>query len=131
MRDVEETRRVCTALHELGVRIAIDDFGTGFSSLASLKHLPIDIVKIDRAFVSGVINNPHDAAIAEAIMAICRSFGFASLAEGAETPEQIAWLRETACGQVQGFGICQPLPIDEFRAWMAARDAGETLTGSA
>jgi diguanylate cyclase (GGDEF)-like protein len=118
MRDVEATRRVCRALRRLNVKIAIDDFGTGYSSLSSLKRLPVDVVKIDRSFVSGVLDDPHDGAITEAIIGIAERFGFASLAEGAETPEELAWLRERGCGYVQGYAICHPIPLDAFKKWL-------------
>ena len=94
MRDVEATRHVCRALRRLNVRIAIDDFGTGYSSLSSLKQLPVDIVKIDRSFVSGVTNDPHDATIADTIISIAARFGFESLAEGVEELGEIDWLRQ-------------------------------------
>ncbi len=123
MRDVESTRRVCRALRRLNVTIAIDDFGTGYSSLSSLKRLPVDVVKIDRSFISGVIDDPHDGAITEAIIGIADRFGFASLAEGAESDAEIAWLRERGCRYVQGYAIARPLPLAAFTTWMAARDA--------
>lgn len=118
MRDVEATRRVCRALRRLDVRIAIDDFGTGYSSLSSLKRLPVDIVKIDQSFVSGVLNDPHDETIAETIISISNRFGFDSLGEGAEQEGEIAWLREHGCRYVQGFGICRPIAFDAFKAWL-------------
>jgi len=118
MRDVEATRRVCRALRRLNVKIAIDDFGTGYSSLSSLKRLPVDVVKIDRSFVSGVLNDPHDGAITEAIIGIAERFGFASLAEGAEVPEEIAWLRDRSCDYVQGYAICHPIALDAFKRWL-------------
>ena len=123
MRDVEATRHVCRALRRLNVRVAIDDFGTGYSSLSSLKRLPVDIVKIDRSFVSGVLTDVHDQTIAETIFSIARRFGFDSLAEGAERPDEVAWLREHECSYVQGFAICNPLPIDDFKAWLRRRPA--------
>ena len=122
MRDVEATRQVCRALHRLNVRVAIDDFGTGYSSLSSLKRLPVDIVKIDRTFVSGVLSDPHDETIAETIIAIAERFGFDSLAEGAERPEEIEWFRNHACRFVQGYAVCHPLPLPEFKAWLSDRD---------
>jgi diguanylate cyclase (GGDEF)-like protein len=121
MRDVEATRRVCRALRRLGVQIAIDDFGTGYSSLSFLKRLPIDIVKIDRSFISGLMSDPHDQAIAETIISIAERFGFKSLAEGVEQPEELAWLRQRSCGYAQGFAICHPLPLEAFTSWLAAR----------
>jgi diguanylate cyclase (GGDEF)-like protein len=121
MRDVEATRRVCRALRKLDVRIAIDDFGTGYSSLSSLKRLPVDIVKIDRSFVSGLLTDPNDEAIAETIISIADRFGFESLGEGAEQPGEIDWLRHHACRYVQGYAVCHPLPLEEFQGWLAAR----------
>ena len=127
MRDIDATRRVCHALRALGVRIAIDDFGTGYSSLSSLKQLPVDIVKVDRSFVAGVLTDPHDATIAETIIQITERFGFESLAEGAEEPEQIDWLRRHACRYVQGYAISYPLPLDAFRAWLLAHESASAL----
>lgn len=121
MRDVEATRRVCRALRRLNVQVAIDDFGTGYSSLSVLKRLPIDIVKIDRSFISGVLNDPHDETIAETIISISKRFGFKSLAEGAEHVEEIEWLRNRSCHYVQGYAVCHPLPIGEFKSWLANR----------
>ena len=121
MRDVEATRRVCRALRKLNVRVAIDDFGTGYSSLSFLKRLPVDIVKIDRSFISGVLSDPHDETIAETIISISERFGFESLAEGAEQDAEIDWLRKRSCNYVQGFAICHPLPMEEFKSWLNAR----------
>jgi diguanylate cyclase (GGDEF)-like protein len=123
MRDVEATRRVCRALRKLNVQIAIDDFGTGYSSLSFLKRLPVDIVKIDRSFISGLLSDPHDETIAETIISITERFGFESLAEGVEQPAEIDWLRARACRYVQGYAICHPLPIEEFKSWLTARVA--------
>ena len=122
MRDVEATRVVCRALRRLNVRVAIDDFGTGYSSLSSLKRLPVDIVKIDRSFISGVLNDPHDEAIADTIISIAARFGFESLAEGVEQLGEIGWLRQRPCRYMQGYAICRPLPIDAFKAWLAEHD---------
>ena len=121
MRDVEATRRVCRALRRLNVRIAIDDFGTGYSSLSSLKLLPVDIVKIDRSFIAGVLSDKHDATITETIISIAEHFGFESLAEGAERPEEIEWLRQHDCGYVQGYAISHPLPLEDFKTWLNER----------
>jgi EAL domain-containing protein (putative c-di-GMP-specific phosphodiesterase class I) len=118
MRDDTSTRRVLRAMRRLNVRTAIDDFGMGYSSLSSLKQLPVDIVKIDRSFVSGLTNNKDDAAMAETIISIAEHFGFESLGEGAETPAEIEWLRRHSVRYVQGYGICHPLPYAAFQAWL-------------
>jgi EAL domain-containing protein (putative c-di-GMP-specific phosphodiesterase class I) len=129
MRDVESTRRVCRALRRLDVCVAIDDFGTGYSSLSSLKRLPVDIVKIDQSFVSGLLHDPQDATIAETIVSISKNFGFESLAEGVEDIRQIEWLRARSCRYVQGFAICRPLPLDAFKAWLSERPHSSLVGG--
>jgi diguanylate cyclase (GGDEF)-like protein len=126
MRDIEATRLVCRALRRLNVHVAIDDFGTGYSSLSSLKRLPVDILKIDRSFISGLLNDAHDEAITETILSIAEHFGFAALAEGVEQPEEIAWLLRHACRYVQGFAVAHPLPLAEFTAWLDERDGMTT-----
>jgi sensor c-di-GMP phosphodiesterase-like protein len=123
MRDVESTRRVCRALRRLNVKVAIDDFGTGYSSLSSLKQLPVDIVKIDRSFVSGVLSDPHDEAIAETIISISQHFGFESLAEGVEREGELAWLRARGCRYAQGFAMSPALPLDRFKRWVSEWNA--------
>jgi diguanylate cyclase (GGDEF)-like protein len=119
MRSVRATSRVCRALRKLGVHVAIDDFGVGYSSLSSLKSLPFDVLKIDRSFVSGLMTDDHDAAIARTIISIADHFGFASVGEGAETPGEIEWLWKNGCRYAQGYGIARPMPIDAFNTWLA------------
>lgn len=118
MRDFEATRTVCLAVRELGVRVALDDFGTGYSSLSSLKRLPIDVVKIDRSFISEILNDRHDEAIVETIIQMTRLFECDVLAEGVETEGELDWLRRRSCKFVQGYFIARPLPFDAFTAWM-------------
>jgi EAL domain-containing protein (putative c-di-GMP-specific phosphodiesterase class I) len=129
MRDVDSTRHVCRALRRLNVRVAIDDFGTGYSSLSSLKRLPVDIVKIDRTFVAGILSDRHDATITETIIAIADHFGFETLAEGTEEAEELAWLGARGCRYAQGYHICRPIPLDDFKAWLVERDAQPTPAG--
>jgi len=121
MRDVEATRRVCRALHRLGVKIAIDDFGVAYSSLASLKRLPVDIVKIDRIFVTGSSHDERNASIAETIMTIAERFGFATVAEGVEDQADLDWVRHTPCLVAQGFFYGRPQPLAAFEAWLDER----------
>ena len=100
-------------LKTLGVKIAIDDFGTGYSSLNSLKHLPIDMLKIDRTFIHGLPLDPDDSSITSAIIAMGHKLGMDVIAEGVETVEQLRFLRQHRCDYVQGFLFFPPLPADE------------------
>ena len=94
MHNAERAVRMLTAIKELGVRLAIDDFGTGYSSLAHLKRFPIDTLKVDRSFIREVPNDAEDSAIAEAIIAMGKTLSLTVVAEGVETPEQQAFLRD-------------------------------------
>ena len=99
-----------------GVHVALDDFGTGYSSLAHLKRLPIDVVKIDRAFVSGLPGDRFDVAIVDAVLSIASNFGFETLAEGIELESQAAFLRAQGCALGQGFLFGHPIPAAEFES---------------
>ncbi len=113
MQDTDFSIATLRALREMGVEISIDDFGTGHSSLSYLKRLPINAVKIDQSFVRDIAFDPDDAAIASAIIAMARHLGLSVIAEGVETDEQLAILREQQCSQFQGYLYSRPLPPDE------------------
>jgi diguanylate cyclase (GGDEF)-like protein len=120
MQNVAETLAVMEALRSAGIQVALDDFGTGYSSLAHLKRLPIDVVKIDRAFITGLPADRFDVAIVDAVLSIARSFGFETLAEGIELDAQAAFLQSAGCALGQGFLFARPLPADEFDALLKA-----------
>ena len=114
MRDIGEAMAMLESLKRLGVSIAIDDFGTGYSSLNYLKQLPIDVLKIDRCFVDGLPQGEQDGQITRAIIAMSHSLNLSVIAEGVETPEQLMFLREHGCDEVQGFFLGRPLPASEL-----------------
>ncbi|WP_373389570.1 EAL domain-containing protein [Pseudomonas alcaligenes] len=116
MRDVGETLQMLTSLKKLGLCIAVDDFGTGYSSLNYLKQFPIDVLKIDRSFVDGVPGGEQDAQIARAIIAMAHSLNLAVIAEGVETQEQLDFLREHGCDEVQGYLFGKPMAAAQFEA---------------
>jgi len=103
------------ALDRLGVRLSVDDFGTGYSSLAYLKQMPIETLKIDRSFVSGIGEQQGDEAIIRTVIALARSLGLSTVAEGVETETQLDFLRREGCEQVQGFLLSRPLAEAPFR----------------
>jgi EAL domain-containing protein (putative c-di-GMP-specific phosphodiesterase class I) len=95
------------------LRIALDDFGTGYSSLTYLKRFPVDIIKIDQSFVSGVVVDTHDAAIVQSVIDLAHALGLVVVAEGVESIEQLERLRELGCDQAQGFLFSRARPADE------------------
>ncbi len=115
---------VLTQLQELksiGVRLSIDDFGTGDSAIAYLRELPADVLKIDRSYVAGLADNERDAALVSAMIAIGQRLHLTVVAEGVETPEQLAALKKLQCDAFQGFLLSQPVPAEEFVALLAKR----------
>jgi diguanylate cyclase (GGDEF)-like protein/PAS domain S-box-containing protein len=111
-------RQLLNELHALGVRITVDDFGTGYSSLQYLKLLPIQALKIDGRFVAGIPSSPDDVAIVGATLALARGLGLEVVAEGVETSEQYAFLRERGCHRAQGYLIGRPMSAEAFEAVM-------------
>jgi len=107
--DAESTLEVLRRLKELGVRIELDDFGTGYSSLTYLRRFPIDAVKIDRSFVSGLVTSPEDSAIVGAVISMGRSLGLHVIAEGVETSAQAEQLAALGCALAQGFLFARPM----------------------
>jgi len=118
MGDTGDTVFKLLRLKELGVSISVDDFGTGYSSLSYLKHLPIDTIKVDRSFVRDIVNDPDDAAIVDAIIAMAHALKLNVIAEGVETVEQLEFLRLRKCQQVQGYYFARPLDSKQFEAFI-------------
>jgi diguanylate cyclase (GGDEF)-like protein/PAS domain S-box-containing protein len=110
---------ILQALRSLGLTIAIDDFGTGYSSLSYLKRFPVDKLKIDRSFVTDIGLHPDNAAIVRAIINLGRGIGARVNVEGVETEEQLRFMRENGCDEVQGFYYSRPLPPDDFAKLIA------------
>ena len=114
MFNTPETIASLLALRDLGLKISIDDFGTGYSSLAYLSRFPIDKLKIDIAFIREVPHNAQDAAITRTIIELAHSLNLQVIAEGVENCEQLAFLTENGCDQVQGYLLSRPLPTKEL-----------------
>ncbi len=110
MRNVSRAIKVLDAIQSRGIRLAIDDFGTGYSSMSLMKQFPIDTIKIDRSFVRDLPDDTEDRAIAQAIISMGKALGMTVVAEGVETVEQEAFLRDHGCDEMQGFLFCKPLP---------------------
>ncbi len=103
-------------LRDNGVKVAIDDFGTGYSSLSYLQDLPVDVLKIDRSFVSRLNNSNYETSIAASIIALANSLGLSTIAEGVETEEQLEYIQSLGCELIQGYYYSKPVPASELRS---------------
>ena len=113
MNNAEEATRTLNQINASGVRLAMDDFGTGYSSLAYLRRFPLDVLKIDRAFIRNVATDPDDAAIVLAIISLAQSMKLKVVAEGVETEAQLSFLRMRGCDEIQGYYFARPMPVAE------------------
>lgn len=125
MNNVQDNIAKMTALKNKGVYFALDDFGTGFSSLAYLKLLPIEKLKIDRSFVMDVLTDPNNAAIAKTIVTLAQSLGIGVIAEGVETQGQKYFLAQHGCHAYQGYLFSRPLPLPAFEALVRRPDSSQ------
>ncbi|HEY3784579.1 MAG TPA: EAL domain-containing protein [Steroidobacteraceae bacterium] len=126
MQDAEVSVQIMRRLSDLGLRISVDDFGTGYSSLSYLRRLPLDKLKIDRSFIREIVTSRDDAEIVRAIISLAHSLHLKVIAEGVETPEQLAFLRSLACDQYQGYHCSPPLPPVEFLTLLPHRVVDES-----
>jgi diguanylate cyclase (GGDEF)-like protein/PAS domain S-box-containing protein len=119
MANPQEATRTLEFLKSLGLALSIDDFGTGYSSLSYLKRFPLDALKVDRSFVRDITTDANDAAITLAVISMAHSLGLKVIAEGVETSEQLAFLAEHRCDQVQGYYFARPLPGADCSRFLA------------
>jgi EAL domain-containing protein (putative c-di-GMP-specific phosphodiesterase class I) len=118
MRNVEETARRLAAIKELGVRIAIDDFGTGYSSLAHLQRFPVDALKIDRSFITGLTHNDEGETLMHTLVQLGKALSIETFAEGIEEEQELSLLREQDCDSGQGFLFARPLDVAATEAFL-------------
>lgn len=126
MANSQESMEALKALKALGVGLSLDDFGTGFSSLAYLKRMPLDELKIDRSFVTGVPEDSDSGAIVSAVIALAHNLGLTVLAEGVELAKQLDFLRDRECDQYQGFLTAKPMPNADFVEFVRLRGQAAT-----
>lgn len=119
--NLDHAREVLSELHALGLDLAIDDFGTGYCSLAYLKSMPIDKLKIDQSFVRDITRSTRDAAIVEVILQLSRQLGLRCIAEGVETAAEYDWLLEKGCDLFQGYFFHRPMPLADFEQILSAQ----------
>ncbi len=124
MTDYEAANETLTRLHDLGFRIAIDDFGTGHSSLSYLQQLPVDDIKVDRNFVTGICENQQDLAIVNAVLGFANGLGKRLVAEGVESGEALGTLRNIGCHLAQGYHISRPMERDAAVRWLMHQQSG-------
>ena len=126
VQEAEQAVPTLSRLNDIGIKLSLDDFGTGYSSLNYLRRFPLDNLKIDRSFISGMTSNAHDAIIVEAVIALAHNLKLRAIAEGVETREELDLLAALGCDEIQGFYFSKPLPADEFKLLLVE----EMLTGA-
>lgn len=131
MGDQDDILAELAALRALGVKLHVDDFGTGYSSLSQLQRLKMDVLKVDRAFTTELANSKEGKVFFQAIVSMAHALGMSVVAEGVETEEQLAILRNLDCNEVQGFYIARPVPAEEMALMMARRYLLEGTTAVA
>ncbi|MBV9288020.1 MAG: EAL domain-containing protein [Hyphomicrobiales bacterium] len=118
MQDVDRAVATMQELERLGVQLSIDDFGTGYSSLAALKTFPVARLKIDKAFIQGLPGDENDMAVAAAVISLGQKLNLKVIAEGVETADQVAFLRDNHCDEIQGYHLSKPIPPEELETFL-------------
>jgi diguanylate cyclase len=126
--ELEVVEDVLSRLRQLGVEVSVDDFGTGYSSLAFLQRTAVHELKVDRTFVSRMLESENDLALVRATVQLARALGARSVAEGVEDGAQAAALREMGCDVAQGYWLSKPIPASGMRALLGMRVTAEPLT---
>ncbi|MNZ70268.1 Phytochrome-like protein cph2 [compost metagenome] len=121
LEDPEMALQSLQSIRDLGVTLSIDDFGTGYSSLAYLKRLPVQVLKIDRTFVSAMSSNPSDAMIVQSTVGLGHAFGMLVVAEGVEDASTAEALTRLGCDIAQGYYFGHPMPAERVMAWRLQR----------
>lgn len=121
-KDMEHAITLLSKLHQMGVAISIDDFGVGYSSLSYLKRLPIQSIKIDRSFVQDITTDPNDSAIVSAIISMAHDLSLVVLAEGVETEQQLSFLKQRYCSEIQGYLSGRPMRLDDAKGLLREND---------
>ena len=124
LHDVDGASRKLRELRAAGLRIALDDFGTGYSSLGLLSKLPVDVVKIDRSFITGLPEDKASVTLVSSVIGLASAFGLKVVAEGVETEGQLAMLRELGCDQSQGYLHSRPIPSAQLEQFLLEQRAG-------
>ncbi len=131
MKRAESSEAILRALRAQGVRLAVDDFGTGYSSLSYLRRFPIDALKIDQSFVRQISTTPGETSIVTAVISMGRSLGLRVVAEGVETPEEVAFLQAHQCEEAQGYYFSRAVPPEEFAELLSLGFAARCEAGAA
>ena len=130
MRDAEAAARRCHALKALGIRLAIDDFGTGYSSLAYLRQFPVDALKIDRSFISGIAASGDSKALIHTLVQLGKTLGLETLGEGIEEEAQLRELQREKCDSGQGFLFARPLEVDAIEELLGVNSPTNTVANT-
>jgi len=126
--DINGAKHKLEKLKRVGIKLAIDDFGTGHSSLAYLKHLPVDTIKIDRSFIQDIQSEPVDAIIVETTIAMGEKLGFSVVAEGIEDEQTYNLLRDFGCDIAQGYYLGHPVPFENFQNLLPSSSKKESVS---